>query len=253
MPDRSRTGKDAVHELAAALGEAADPRRAVQEKRYLRSDLDHLGVPVPRIRSIAKAFRHSHRHPSRNDVLGVVDALWLEPVHETRMLAVELLILYAPLLRPTDARRIEKMIRGSKTWALVDPLAATVVGDLLERYGELAITLDRWAADGDFWVRRAALLALMGPLRRGEGDFARFGRYADAMLEEKEFFIRKAIGWVLRETSKKRPKLVYDYLRPRRDRVSGLTLREGAKYLSDARRRSLGLEPWRDREGKPYR
>ena len=72
------------------------------------------------------------------------------------------------------------------------------------------------------------------------------------MLDEQEFFIRKAIGWVLRETSKKRPKLVYDYLRPRRDRVSGLTLREGAKYLSDAQRRSLGLAPWRDREGKPF-
>jgi len=61
------------------------------------------------------------------------------------------------------------------------------------------------------------------------------------MLEEREFFIRKAIGWVLREVSKKRPALSFGFLREHRDRVSRLTLQEGAKYLSPARRRALGL------------
>lgn len=102
------------------------------------------------------------------------------------------------------------------------------------------------------WVRRTALLAQLGTLKRGTGDWPLFTRLADTMLEEREFFIRKAIGWVLRETSKSYPKLVYDYLRTRRDRVSGLTLREGAKYLSDVQRRALGLAPWRDREGRAY-
>jgi hypothetical protein len=69
--------------------------------------------------------------------------------------------------------------------ALVDGLSASVVGGLLQRYPELAETLDRWSTDEDFWIRRSALLALLLPLRRGQGDFARFGRYADAMLEER--------------------------------------------------------------------
>ena len=83
------------------------------------------------------------------------------------------------------------------------------------------------------------MLALLRPLRRGEGDFARFGRYADAMLEEKEFFIRKAIGWILRETSKKRPDLVWRWLSPRAERASGLTVHEGSKYLPAAQRKAL--------------
>jgi 3-methyladenine DNA glycosylase AlkD len=61
------------------------------------------------------------------------------------------------------------------------------------------------------------------------------------MLDEKEFFIRKSIGWVLREVSKKHPKIVYDFLRAHRDEMSGLTLREGAKYLSDPQRKALRL------------
>jgi len=129
--------------------------------------------------------------------------------------------------------------RESRTWALVDGLAASVVGPLSERCPELWRTLDRWASDDDFWVRRATLLAHLLALRRGEGDFERFGRYADAMLEEDEFFIRKAIGWVLRDTARKRPALVYAWLEPRARRASGVTIREAVKYLSDRQRQAL--------------
>ena len=113
----------------------------------------------------------------------------------------------------------------------MDPLSIYLAGGLVERFPGLTSTLDRWSMDGDFWVRRSAMLALLIPLRQGEGDFGRFGRYADGMLEEKEFFIRKAIGWVLREVSKKRPELVFDWIAPRTHRASGVTMREAVKYL----------------------
>jgi 3-methyladenine DNA glycosylase AlkD len=68
-------------------------------------------------------------------------------------------------------------------------------------------------------------------LRRGGGDFPLFARLAEGMIEEREFFIRKAIGWVLREVSKKRPALVAAFLRDHGARASGLTVREASKYL----------------------
>ena len=100
------------------------------------------------------------------------------------------------------------------------------------RFPVIADVLDRWAADDDFWVRRTALLALLPGLRTGAGDLERFYRYADAMLDEREFFIRKAIGWVLRETGRKRPASVRDWLAPRTGRASGVTMREAVKYLA---------------------
>jgi hypothetical protein len=84
------------------------------------------------------------------------------------------------------------------------------------------------------------------PLRRGAGDFVRFSRYADQMLEEREFFIRKAIGWILRETAKKRPALVADWLAPRLHRASGVTVREAVKPLAPAVRDQL-LAGYRDK------
>jgi len=217
--------------LAAALRANADPARAAQEKRYLKSDLEHLGVGVPALRSVGKTFVREHGDATRDEVLGVVRSLWSHPVHELRTLAVELLIFYGRILEAEDIDLVERLIRESKTWALVDTLAVNVTGDLVERFPALVDTLDRWASDDDFWVRRSAMLALLKPLRRGGGDFGRFARYADAMLDEREFFIRKAIGWILREVSKKCPDLVYDWLLPRAGRASGVTLREAVKYL----------------------
>jgi hypothetical protein len=131
---------------------------------------------------------------------------------------------------------LERLIRGSGTWAIVDAVAPYVAGPLVEReqenHPEIEAVLERWASDDDFWVRRAALLVHLLPLRRGEGDFAGFARHADAMLGETEFFVRKAIGWVLREVGKKRPELVAEWLLPRADRASGVTVREAVKYLA---------------------
>lgn len=77
------------------------------------------------------------------------------------------------------------------------------------------------------------------PLRRGEGTFAGFAGYAEAMLEEREFLIREAVGWVLRETAEPRPDLVYGWLLPRAARASSVTVREAVKPLSANQRAAI--------------
>jgi 3-methyladenine DNA glycosylase AlkD len=223
-------------QIDAQLRAAATSERAVNEKRYLKSDLEFIGASVPATRAAVKAALGGRDLLNRGEVIALVEALWSRPIHELRMAAVEVLELRAARLQPDDIALVERLIRESRTWALVDGLAANVAGGLIERFPELGETLDQWAVDGDFWVRRSALLALLKPLRRGEGDWERFSRYADAMLEEKEFFIRKAIGWVLREAAKKRPDLVFEWLLPRAARASGVTLREATRYLDPVQR-----------------
>jgi 3-methyladenine DNA glycosylase AlkD len=156
------------------------------------------------------------------------------------MAAVELLDAAGDRLAAEDLGGIvERFLREARTWAIVDGLAAHVAGALVERFPRLARTLDRWARDDDLWVRRAALLAELVPLREGRGDFARFGRHADPMLGDPEFFIRKAIGWVLRDAARADPERVARWLLPRAARASALTLREATRYLPDERRRAI--------------
>ncbi len=101
------------------------------------------------------------------------------------------------LLGPSDLPLLRTLVGDAETWALVDPLAGGILGRLIVAHPEIAADVDEWPTDPNFWVRRAALLSQLAPLRAGH-DFARFAAYADAMLDEREFFIRKAIGWVLR-------------------------------------------------------
>jgi 3-methyladenine DNA glycosylase AlkD len=226
--------------IESALRALGTPERAVSEKAYLKSDLEFAGTSLPATRSTVTAWLKDRPGLDHEALLAVVRALWDRPVFECRMAAVEFLDAKAALLHSGDAVLVESMLRAARTWALVDNLAANVMGQLTERCPELATTLDSWAADEDFWLRRSAMLALLRPLRRGEGDFARFARYADQMLDEKEFFIRKAIGWILRDTASRRPQLVAEWLAPRVDRASGVTMREAVKPLpADLRDRLL--------------
>ena len=217
--------------IAAELRAAGSPERAGRERAYLKSDLEFFGVPVPVTRAAIRAWCRARPGLGHGELVAVAAALWQPPVFDRLMAAEMLLELNPALLGPADVPLIERMLREARTWALVDSLAADLMSGLVERYPALTEVLDRWAADGDFWIRRSALLTLLVPLRRSAGDFGRFSRYADQMLAEKEFFIRKAIGWVLRETAKKRPALVAEWLAPRIRQVSGVTLREALKPL----------------------
>jgi 3-methyladenine DNA glycosylase AlkD len=237
MRENAVAEADAIH---TQLRTGVTPERAAGAKAYLKLDLAFTGASVPQARAAVLGWRRSQPGLSRSHLLAVATELWSRQVFECRLAAVIMLADRRQLLRAEDLTVVEQLLRESRTWALVDSLAADVAGSLVERFPELLATLDRWALDEDFWIRRSALLALLVPLRRGNlADFPRFAGYADLMLTEKEFFIRKAIGWVLRETAKRHPDVVTAWLRPRVHRASGVTVREAVKYLPAADKDAL--------------
>ena len=232
--------------LAAALRELGAPERAEGAKRYLKSDLAFLGTTVAAVRQAATSLRRRWPRLPRDDLLALVDRLWSRDVFELRLAAVELLQGYHDRLSPAELEPLETLLRDCRTWALVDPLAIKVAGELVVRHPDAAVALDRWAVDGDFWLRRSALLALIPGVRDGHPDLARLDRYGETMLTEKEFFIRKAIGWVLRELVRTDPAFVTRWVAARTDRISGVSLREAVRHLPAADRERL-LDAYRRR------
>jgi 3-methyladenine DNA glycosylase AlkD len=228
----------AAREIEEQLRAIGTPERAAGEKRYLKSELEHLGATVWQNRRTVKSFAKRHHDLSHRELIALIRALWSRAIFDCRLAACLLLDAYCELVAESDLDFLEQLVRESGTWALVDVLAGDVVGALLVRDPAAASALDRWAEDPDFWVRRSALLANLEPIKRGVG-FERFSRYADAMLGEREFFIRKAIGWGLREAAKHNPAEVYQWLAPRVNRASGVTVREAVKYLQSDQRDQL--------------
>jgi 3-methyladenine DNA glycosylase AlkD len=229
-----------VEKLEQTLRSVGNGERAVGAKAYLKSDLEFIGVAAKPLRGVARSFLADHPEIDRKTLLGLVQALWQRPVFELKAVAVALLERRKRDLVTKDLVLVEDLLRRSHTWALVDWLCTKVAAPLFERNPAMAATvLEPWSRDGDFWVRRASMLAQLPALRAGRGDFDLFASFASRMIGEKEFFIRKAIGWVLRDVSKKRPELTYRFLLEHVDEVSGLTYREGSKYLSEERQEML--------------
>lgn len=219
-----------ISRIVVDLARAGTPDRAASEKRYLKSELAFIGTPIPQIeRAVRVAL--SGGQLTHDDAVQLVIQLWAAPVFERRMAAVIVLQRSAGFLSADDLPLLERLVRESGTWALVDGLASGAVGGIVAADAARATPiLDRWARDDDFWIRRASLLGELRPLRAGAA-LDRFVARADLMLGEREFFIRKAIGWVLREAAKRQPDEVAAWLAPRTHRASGVTMREAVKYL----------------------
>ncbi|WP_172624515.1 DNA alkylation repair protein [Streptomyces griseofuscus] len=227
-----------AEDLRAALRALADPARADQQRAYLHSDLDHLGVRVPDLRHCVTRTRRVLGAQAGSAVLALAGALWSaqegseKPVYDDRRAAVEILVQYAGALDAADLKDVETLLRQCRTWALVDPLAVHCAGAVALRDAAAGRVLDRWITDPDFWLRRTALLALLPAIRAGRPDGDRLTRYADALVHEQEFFLRKALGWVLRETSTRDPQFVRDWLARHGSRVAPLTRREALRRLT---------------------
>ncbi|WP_083983808.1 DNA alkylation repair protein [Actinomadura hibisca] len=228
--------------IVAEMRRRAVPGRAEGEKRYLKSDFVHLGTTVPEVRKVARTAAVR----SRDDALALAETLWTLTesglaVHEARMAAIEILVRWVRLLEPKDVGFVERLVRDSASWVYVDGLAEKVVGQLAS--GEV---LDVWVGDSCMWVRRTALLALLPGVRSGRPDLGRISRYGDLVIGEREFFIRKALGWVLRELSKKDPAWVHKWVTERIGTISGVTIREAVRRLPEADAQGL-LDAYRRR------
>jgi 3-methyladenine DNA glycosylase AlkD len=218
-----------IHERLVAL---ADPARAEGERAYLKNHYEHLGVATGPARALVKDWLQTSG-ADLDHVLTVAAALWPSEVFEDRRAAVELWVAVARRLSPDHLVPLEAMVRDARTWALVDPLAHIVAGTVLTGHPDIAqANVERWSLDeGSFWVRRLAVLSLTRPVRAGVVPFETFAVVADRLLDEKEFFIRKAIGWVLRDIGRDDPASVEAFCRPRMARISTVTWAEARKRL----------------------
>ena len=223
-----------VARLRALLAREGDSARALGAQRYLKSELTFLGVTVPGVRNAAKAYVRAHPQLDRKALLALAEALFSTDVHELRSLAIGILGLKRSLLTAADGAELISMIRRADTWAHVDWLATKVMGPLLVPTAQGRKRLERWVRDPSFWVRRTALLCWHDALLAGGGDFEHFAKLARPLLHEREFFIRKAIGWVLRSTARRTPECTIAFVKEHATELSALSFKEATRNLPTA-------------------
>jgi 3-methyladenine DNA glycosylase AlkD len=176
----------------------------------------------------------NERKPQRDDYLPVIEQLWQSGYFEERQCALYLTERIADQLTPADVPWLHEVTRRCEGWVQLDHLAARTLGPLALNHGEMVYEPIRaWAGDDYMWTRRASVLAHLIPARKARLNHEYSWPTWEQLLPEREFFIRKAIGWALREASKQYPQEVFEFLQRVGDRASGLTRREGSRNLPD--------------------
>src|SRR5580704_2299521 len=123
---RETTASEQAGQLEATLREQGSPGRAGSEKAYLKIDLEFAGLAVPLIRSIVAGWIKERGGLSHDELTAITRELWTSQLYEARLAAEIMLERNARLLVPADLNLIEHFLRHSRTWALIDGLAANV-------------------------------------------------------------------------------------------------------------------------------
>lgn len=222
--DLCRFVQDELHKLA-------DPDKAVQMAAYMKTNTPFYGVQKPDREPIYRALRTAFVPGSSKQYADSVAALWELPHREEKYAAIEFAMRHRKFIAPEAMPLYERLVREGAWWDLVDPVATILVGRvLLEHRADTRRVMEKWIADSDMWIRRAAVLAHLK--HKDKTDVQQLFAYCLRLSGEKEFFIRKAIGWALREYAKTAPVAVSEFLRMHRNVLSPLSLREASKHLS---------------------
>lgn len=214
-----------------ALAPLADAERAVGMRAYMRDQFDFLGLPTP-VRRAATAPLIRTKTGAK-ELMQRARSLWDQPQREYQYVAVDLLARQWKALSVSDIDGLLALAQHKSWWDTVDGLAG-VVGDVIKagRASDDAQQLmDDALRHGNLWVRRIAMLHQLG--WRGETDEARLFAYATQLSPETDFFIRKAIGWALRDYARHAPAAVCEFVGKSRDRLSPLSVREATKHLTN--------------------
>lgn len=225
-----------LDELMTAFGAAADPDAAAAMSSYMRGLFPFVGLPAPRRRALQAGVFRQFGRPDAEELLRGAEALWALPEREYQYTACDLLQRHAGLLGPGHLSRLRNLVTTKSWWDTVDSLAGHVVGPVVRRYPELVEQMDLWVRDSTLWVARVGILH---QLRFKQAtDEERLFRYCTIQAGHPDFFIRKAIGWALREYSKTAPDTVMAFVTEQTGVLSPLSQREALLRLTGRKKRA---------------
>jgi 3-methyladenine DNA glycosylase AlkD len=231
IPDvPSSTLADTVlQRLAAVYAPAADPQRAAPMRAYMKDVAPFLGLTTPVRRTLSRTVLEGLPRPTEADCSAIALRCWQLPEREYHYFAVDYLRRHARVCSSGFLPVARHLVSTVPWWDTVDLLAAHVVGALVAADPALKADMDQWIVDDDLWVARTALLH---QLRHKEHtDTERLFTYCLRQSGHPDFFIRKAIGWCLREYAKTDPEAVRTFLARERGRFAPLSVREALKNI----------------------
>ena len=220
--------------ITNTLNDNKNSKDAIQMQRYLKTTMPFYGVKSPILNTIVNDVNNLHLISNQEEYNSVIMDIWNLSHREEKYISIKLARKWKKYITLEALTVYEKMIREGQWWDFIDPISQGLIGILLmnNRF-KMNKILDKWIKDENLWIRRSAILAHLK--HKENTDYKKLFEYCLKCAHEKEFFIQKAIGWVLREYSKTEPEIVFSFIEEHDSVLSNLSKREGMKWLNPYR------------------
>jgi 3-methyladenine DNA glycosylase AlkD len=221
--------------IREALAGAGDPERAAAQQAYMKSQMPYRGLTSPQLKTLLRPILAdpAHRIVERGEWERAVRDLWDGATHREERYAATALTgqrAYRPWQDPDALPLYRHLVVSGAWWDLVDEVASNRIGPILLSHQEIVTPqILRWATDDDLWLRRTAIISQLTFKERTDVGLLRAA--IEPNLDDTSFWIRKAIGWALRQYARTDPDWVRATVTEYVGRLSGLCRREALKHL----------------------
>lgn len=224
-----------IHSWTATILETlrnqANPELAAPMAKYMKNKFIYLGIPSPLRKSLIQIHLHPNQRPPKEFLFPIVQELWIQPEREFQYVALSLLEKYQSQLSPEDIPHILHLIPQKSWWDTVDALAGSVLSQIIKKHPDcLYPNCQHLIQSSNFWENRTAIIA---QLKCGNKTNTQF--LTEAILphmHSTEFFVRKAIGWSLRQYARSNTPWVIQFVSNYEHQLAGLSKREALKHIA---------------------
>lgn len=221
------------------LKRLADPEKAKVMQEYCKTTMPMYGIQKPDRAMVEKKIYETLKDQDIQMTSSLyrecAQSLWKLPKREEKYLAIDFALKYKDQIIWENLSLYENFLirehHDIMWWDFVDPIATNLIGRVaLQNKSKMEPLLRQWINDEEhMWLRRTAILAQLKHKKQTNADLVL--ELCRSRMHEKEFFIRKAIGWMLREYGKTNPEVVIDFLKTEKANLSGLSYKEGSRIL----------------------
>ena len=219
-------------ELVAAFEQNANPKIAADQSAYMRNQYQFFGLKSPERKELARPFFKTFKKLDKKEALQVVTNCWKQPCRELHYVSQEMYFKHAKvcITEKSDIKFMEWLVTHNSWWDTIDFIAPRPMKYYFDKFPEERNKkVDEWIASDNIWLKRCALLIHLK--KSEEVDLDYMFETILRLCGTGEFFIDKAIGWDLREHSKKFPNEIRKFIEANKDKLANLSIREGSKYV----------------------
>ena len=207
----------------------ANHQRSINQKAYMRNQFEYFGLDATIRRQIQQPFLSSKFLPSKNEANTLIIELWKKPQRDFQYVAQELAFKYVKIFEKDDIILFEYMITHKSWWDTIDYIAPKLIGNYFKKYPEQRDTyVKKWVASNNIWLQRSAILFQLK--YKSDLDTNCLENIIRSLNNSSEFFINKAIGWILREYSRTNPNWVIEFVK--KTSLNNLSKKEALRLIN---------------------